>query len=130
MTLLLPAAVEPGSVKRLVRSLGGGMDPDDRTDAVLERGLARVWVRLSEPAAMPVAPGMASRCREVLGDGPYNSVALEVFGTAASRLLAVELVEAVAAHWPVVVRGVSGQAMTVQDVRDRVAAGATNVLDP
>ncbi|WP_149260861.1 hypothetical protein [Actinomadura sp. K4S16] len=130
VTLLLPGTVEPAGVTRLVRSLGGQLDPDDRTDALLERGAARVWLRAAGPGEAPVDPGKIGLHREVLGEPPYNSVALEVFDTAESQTLAAELVEAAAAHWPVLVRGVSGQVMTVGDVRDRVAAGAVDVLDP
>ncbi|MFA1545090.1 hypothetical protein [Actinomadura chokoriensis] len=130
VALILPGAVEPGAVKRLARSLGARMDPDERTDALLERGAARVWLRLDEPGAAPVDPGKSGFHRRVLGDAPYNSVSLEVFDTGESQPLAAELVQAVAAHWPVLVRGVSGQVMTAQDVQDRVAADVHDVLDP
>ncbi|MFA1543581.1 hypothetical protein [Actinomadura monticuli] len=129
VTLILPAAVDPGALKRLARSLGARMDPDEHTDALLQRGAGRVWLRLDEPGAAPVEPGKGDLHRRVLGDAPYNSVSLEVLDTGESQPLAAELIQAAAARWPVLIRGASGRVMTAQDVQDRVAAGTHPVLD-
>ncbi|MEU8118442.1 hypothetical protein AB0C21_07005 [Spirillospora sp. NPDC049024] len=122
--LLLPGRVTAERFLGLVRLLGGDPAPDDRTDAVLSRGTARVWVRTQPPGFAGVPP------QGVLGDPPYNAVVVEIFEAAGSQPLAAELVEAAAAHWPVLVRGFSGRLMTVDDVRARVAAGAHDIFDP
>ncbi|WP_067449873.1 hypothetical protein [Actinomadura macra] len=129
-TLLLPGDVTPERFVRVVHSLGGRLVPDVRTDAVLERAGASVWVHLQSPGAASVDASGAALHRAVMGPPPYNSVVLEIFEGAGSQFLAAELVEAAAAHWPLMVRGGSGQAMTVDDVRARVAMGATDVFDP
>ncbi|WP_285781500.1 hypothetical protein [Microbispora sp. NBRC 16548] len=128
VTMALPPDVTPRHVERLVRSLGGLAGHGEEADALLERGPARVWVQLADARATP--PGPASVTRETLGDAPCTCVLLEVFETPGSQVLAAELVEAAAAHWPVLVRGASGQSMTVEDVRARIAMGAIDVFDP
>ncbi|MBB2742382.1 UNVERIFIED_ORG: hypothetical protein FHR35_002204 [Microbispora rosea subsp. rosea] len=128
VTMALPPDVTPRHVERLVRSLGGLAGHGEEADALLERGPARVWVQLADARAIP--PGPASVTRETLGDAPCTCVLLEVFETPGSQVLAAELVEAAAAHWPVLVRGASGQSMTVEDVRARIAMGAIDVFDP
>ncbi|WP_141580015.1 hypothetical protein [Actinomadura sp. WMMA1423] len=122
--LLLPGGVTAERFLGLVRSLGAEPAPDDRTDAVLSRGAARVWVRAQPPGFAGVPP------QDVLGAPPYNAVIVEVFEAAGSQLLAAELVEAAAAHWPLLVRGFSGQVLSVDDVRARVATGTQDVFDP
>ncbi|QXJ23326.1 hypothetical protein AGRA3207_004467 [Actinomadura graeca] len=129
-TLLLPGGVTPERFARIVRSLGGRLAPDDRADAVLERAGAWVWVRLRPPGAPPVDPSAAALHDAVLGPPPYTAVVLEIFEGTPSQLLAAELVEAAAEHWPLMVRGGSGQAMTADDVRARVAMGAADIFDP
>jgi len=129
-TLLLPGDIRPERFARVIRSLGGRLTPDNRTDAVLERSGAWVWVHLQPPDATPVDPSGTPLHHTFLGPPPYTSVALEIVEGTASQLLAAELVEAAAAHWPLMVRGGSGQAMTVDDVRARVAMGATDIFDP
>ncbi|WP_182908306.1 hypothetical protein [Microbispora sp. H13382] len=128
VTMALPHDVTPRHVERLVRSLGGLAGRGEDADALVERGLARVWVQLADARA--TLPGPASVTRDVLGDAPCTCVLLEVFEAPGSQALAAELVEAAAAHWPVLVRGVSGQSMTVDDVRARIAMGALDVFDP
>ncbi|WP_242883586.1 hypothetical protein [Actinomadura litoris] len=129
-TLLLPGAVSPDRFARLVRSAGARSGPGDDTDAVLERGGAWVWMRLQPPGAAPVEPSALLAHRALLGEPPYTPVALEIFDGTESQLLTAELVDAVAAHWPLLVLGGSGQIMTPDDVRGRVAMGAANVFDP
>ncbi|MEU8192502.1 hypothetical protein AB0C10_01815 [Microbispora amethystogenes] len=53
-----------------------------------------------------------------------------MFETPGSPVPTAELVEAVAAQRPVLVRGVSGQSMSVEGVRARIARGTTDVFDP
>ncbi|MEV0660336.1 hypothetical protein ACIBI3_01305 [Actinomadura luteofluorescens] len=124
IALLLPGDVPAERVFALVRSFGGGPVPDDRTGAVLSRGIARVWVHARPPGFAGVPP------QDVLGAPPYNAVVLEIFEADGSQLLAVELLEAAAEHWPLLVRGFREQLMTVDDVRVRAAMDVDDVFDP
>ncbi|MEU8302720.1 hypothetical protein AB0C84_04100 [Actinomadura sp. NPDC048955] len=123
-TLLLPGDVPAEGVFGLVRSLGGRPVPDGHAGVALSRGTARVWVHARPPGFAGVPP------QDVLGAPPYNAVVLEVFEADGSQLLAVELVEAAAVHWPLLVQGFREQLMTVDDVRARVAMDADDVFDP
>lgn len=67
--------------------------------------------------------------KDELGAAPYNSVSLEVRDDRDSQLLAVELAEALAARWPLLIQTpTDGLLMTTDDVRARVHIGATELF--
>lgn len=128
-TLLLPGPATPERLFRLVCSMGGWVSDDEDGGsgyAIFARGYARVSANARPPGFAPLTPKDAG----VLGAPPYNSVVLHMSRDSESQLLAVELLEATRAHWPLLVQGASGQLMTLDDVRTRVAMGAQNLFAP
>lgn len=128
-TLLLPGRVTSEQFFRVIRSLGGWLGDGEQGEpafAALGRGNARVRAHARPPSSAPVT----SQDAGVLGAPPYNSVVLQMSLDPESQLLAVELLEATAVHWPLLVQGPSDQLMTLDDVRGRVEMGAQNIFDP
>jgi hypothetical protein len=130
LTLILPSTVRSEDLETLLRSLGAEMNPDDRTDAHLSRDGAHVWVYLRAPGGAPVVPERLSAYEEMLGGPAHSSAALDVFEGQESKMLAVELMEAIGARWNILISGPAGQLMTLEDVRDRLAAGASDLFSP
>jgi hypothetical protein len=128
VTFVLPTAADPRAVLAVLKSLGVRLHPDATTDACLERGAARVWVTLRPTGEAPANPARAPVYRRTLGEPPFNSVRLDVDDIPGSSGLAVELLETLAASWPVLVEGPEGQLQTLDDVR--VRAHTSHLFSP
>lgn len=132
VTLILPAVAGRTELASLLRSLGAEFRPGDGAEAGLSRDGGHVRVRLHRPGddAMS-APGRAASVGYVLGDPLAYSVTLEVIdGGERSTLLALAVIEEIAARWRVAIRGATGRLMTIAELRALVAAGAHDLFGP
>jgi hypothetical protein len=131
VTLILPAVAGRTEIESLLRSLGAEFRED--AEAGLSRDGGHIRVRLHRPGDGGSAPGHAASVAYVLGDPLAYSVTLEVVdGGERSRLLALAVIEAIAAQWRVAIRGAgtAGRLMTIGELRALVAAGAHDLFGP
>ncbi|WP_433327506.1 hypothetical protein [Spirillospora sp. CA-294931] len=128
VTLLLPNEAAPEQIRGVLRSFGAQLDPDERTDAEFTRAGAHVWIYLD--AEVTLDPFKGPIYRDTVGRPPYAAIRLDVFGGNDSETLAMELIEALAAHWPVLAQGEHGQLMTLDDLRTRAVQGSPNLFAP
>jgi hypothetical protein len=123
ITVVLPGAVDPHGFVLLMRSLGATANPDEETAAHLRRGGADVWLYTGSPGDVRIRAGM-----QTLGAPPYNAVTLAMSRKRESALLAVEVIEAAAARYDLLIKGPEGQLMTIDDLRIRVSVDASDLF--
>lgn len=126
--LIFAEDVDQEGLREVVESLGGVRDPDPYRDARLSRGECHVWVFSREDLQDTLEPDQVKAYQARLGGPVGGQVVLEMSNAAGSELLAQELIEAVAHRWHVVVDNNIGVVFTVEELRQRVAAGRRSVF--
>lgn len=128
LVLLFPVVVESESIRRLMRSLGAAIHPDEVTDAQLCRESACVWVYVRSPGEIPVRPDVIGTFENALGGRIRSAVELDVADARGAEAVALEVIEAFAARWDFVIEGFEGQVMTLDGLRVRAARGASDLF--
>lgn len=124
--LLFGVSVDPEEFLDVVVALGGDRHPDERTDGQLSRGSRTVWIFI-DPDEEP-DPDQIFFAEERLG-GPLGSrVIIDCSKVGGSDRLALEVIEAAAGRWPLLVDTLEPvpweeRIVTAEYLRSRVDAG-------
>lgn len=123
ITLAFANSISPAQLRELVESLGGETDPDKPAGAILSRGRDQVWVSGpdEDDEVWEYDPEDDIEYEQLLGGPIADYVSLAISRSPGSPRLAMELIEAAAAHgWRLIVDNGYGP-MTLDALRERAA---------
>jgi hypothetical protein len=126
--LLFAEKVDQEGFREVAESLGGVRDPDPNTGARLSRGECHVWAFTREDLQNTIEPDEVEVYKTRLGGPVGGQVVLEMSDAPGSERLALELIEALERRWKLVVDNNVGVLFTVEQLRQRVAAGRRSVF--
>jgi hypothetical protein len=108
---------------RLIADLGGEIRPNAWTAARLTRGGGRtVWVDLAEQSFRAFTPADRAEFEGRLGAPIRGEVILHVSNARGGDQVALDIIEAASRRWRFVVHDGWGNTLTVDELRERVAA--------
>lgn len=131
--LLFGVRVDREEFIDMVVALGGVRGPGPVNDATLARGERAVWMFV-DPGEEP-DPEQVLLAEERLGGPVATRVILDCSSVEGSDRLALEVIEAAARRWPLLVDTLNGDLptsetlVTAEDLRARVDAGKRYVFD-
>jgi hypothetical protein len=126
--LIFAERVDQEGFRDVVESLNGVRDPDPYLGARLSRGKCHVWAYTREDQQDTLEPDQVAAYQARLGGPVGGQVVLDMSDAPGSERLVLELIEAVARRWHVVVDNNIGVVFTVEELRQRVAAGRRSVF--
>lgn len=130
--LLFGVPVDPDEFLDVVVALGGERHPDEWNDGRLVRDSRTVWIFV-DPDEEP-EPDQVFLAEERLGAPIGRRVIIDCSKAEGSDRLALEVIEAAASRWPLVVDTLNGEVslpdriVTVDYLRSRVDAGKPYVF--
>lgn len=125
--LLLGVHVERDEFLDVVATLGGERYPDEWTDGQLSRDSRTVWISVDPPDESE--PEDVASAEQLLGGPIGTRVLIQCSKAVRSDRLALEVIEAAARRWPLVIDTLYGYAplderiVTVDALRSRDQAG-------
>lgn len=124
--LVFSEELDPERFLDVVVSLGGVRHPDVGTDGRLSRGTRHVWVFINPGESMELPE--IEMLEDKLGAPVGSQVMLELSDEDGTDQLALELINAVAKHWHLVVDDLEETVFTVEELRVRAASRPQNLF--
>lgn len=114
--LVLADRVDPEEFLDLIVGLGG-VRQDEYEEGRLSRGNKHVWVTTDERKIPPIEPAEHAAYEAKLGAPARQQVILAISSTAGSDQVALEIIEAAARRWRLIVDNNLGGLYTVAELR-------------
>ncbi|WP_030177445.1 hypothetical protein [Spirillospora albida] len=115
--LVFADPVHPDEFVDLIEELGGVRRPDRSTGARLSREDRHVWVYVAPGTVVEPEPEDLAEYEKRLGGPMLTSVVLSISRTEGSDAVAMEIIEAAAARWRMLIDNDHGDVFTVEELR-------------